>query len=164
MDDKGLPGATASGDGGSGQVFYRYTSPDGRLVITDTPPGGAGPAGGPSEVVVLEPPPPKSVLSGLEMRSLWVGVVLGILAGFLLSWALRVVPRIGRFLIGAAVLAVGALAYLGWIRRSTGLSQDLAATPQALVDDAKRAVEKMNARIREQDEELKKVENESKKK
>jgi uncharacterized membrane protein (Fun14 family) len=164
MGDKSLPAGPASSAGGSGQVFYRFTNPEGRLVITDTPPGGPAPTGGPAEVVVLEPPPPKSIVSGLEMRSLWIGVGLGIAGGFLLSWVLRIVPRmVARFVIGAAILVVAGLAYLGWMRRSTGLSQDLAATPQALVEDAKQAVEKMNARMREQDEQLKKLENESKK-
>jgi uncharacterized membrane protein (Fun14 family) len=162
MGDKNLPGGVASG-GGSGQVFYRYVNPEGRLVITDAPPGGPAPGGGPADVVVLEPPPPKSIMSGLDTRSLWVGVALGVVGGFTLSWLLRVIPRVGRLVVGAAILVVGALAYLGWMRRSAGLSQDLAATPQALVDDAKRAVEKMNARMHQQDEELKKLENESKK-
>ncbi|MGA2447506.1 MAG: hypothetical protein ABTD50_02385 [Polyangiaceae bacterium] len=162
MGDKNLPVGVASGSG-SGQVFYRYVNPEGRLVVTDTPPGGLEAGSGHGDIVVLEPPAAKSALSGLEMRSLWVGVALGIVAGAFLSWLLRLIPRVGKLVVGAGILVVGALAYLGWMRRSAGLSQDLDATPQALIDDAKQAVEKMNARMREQDDELKKLEHESKK-
>ena len=164
MGDKSLFASAGSGDGGSGQVFYKYTGPDGRLVITDSPPTGAPVGSGPADVVVLEPPPPKSVLSGLEMRSLWLGVVIGVAAAVLLSWVIRIMPKmVGRILLGAAAAAIIGLGYLGWMRRSAGLSQDLTATPQALVDDAKRAVEQMNARMRQQDEEIKKIQNDSRK-
>jgi hypothetical protein len=102
-------------------------------------------------------------MSGVDVRSLYLGVGVGIFAGFLLSWVLRILPRVGKIVLLAALICAGGLAYLGWMRRSAGLSQDLVATPQTLVDDAKTAVEKMNLRLRQQDEELKKIEAESKK-
>jgi hypothetical protein len=49
-------------------------------------------------------------------------------------------------------------AYLGLIRRSAGLTGTQAFTsPTALIQDAKTAVEQLNARQKQQEEELRKI-------
>ena len=62
----------------------------------------------------------------------------------------------GKVGVVAVMLAVGLLvagsgAYLGLIRRSTGQGQALLASPQQVIDDAKKAVEQLKEAQRTQD-------------
>lgn len=67
--------------------------------------------------------------------------------------------RLG-LVIGA--MALLALAYFGWIRRQSGQSESVFASPSALVDDARKAVDQANRRNREQEEALKEIERQAK--
>ena len=76
----------------------------------------------------------------------------------LLPGSMRWVTRIA-FVLGAVALLMGA--YLGLIRRTAGLQGDQVLTsPSALIQDARSAVEQMNARQKQQDEELRQLQNE----
>jgi hypothetical protein len=57
---------------------------------------------------------------------------------------------------GLALLSI--YGYLGWMRRSTGVTGAALASPSAVIQDAKSAVEKMNAHVRAQEAELKAIE------
>jgi hypothetical protein len=53
-------------------------------------------------------------------------------------------------------------AYFGWLRRTTGQSDSLVSSPTELVDDARRAVEKVERRREEQEQVLEEIESEAK--
>jgi ABC-type transport system involved in cytochrome bd biosynthesis fused ATPase/permease subunit len=72
-----------------------------------------------------------------------------------LPGTLRLVLRLA--IIGG-VIALLAGAYFGWLRRESQQSHDALAGPGALIDDAKAAVSKMNARIQAEQAELKETE------
>jgi hypothetical protein len=58
--------------------------------------------------------------------------------------------RLMRYALVAGAIAVGAAAYFGWVRRTTGQDTALFSSPKAMIEDARSAVEKMNERTREQ--------------
>ncbi len=98
-----------------------------------------------------ESPVPWLVLAGV------MGVGLLIASRFLPS-GLRWLAKLGAFAVVAAVL--GGL-YLGALRRSVGSSSSLLASPSAIIDDTKRAVEKFNQSQKSRDEELRRIQNEA---
>jgi hypothetical protein len=63
-----------------------------------------------------------------------------------------------RLLLLASVGLLGAGAYFGWVRRTTGHEGPLLASPAALIDDARDAVQKMNERSRQQERVLRELE------
>jgi hypothetical protein len=164
-------GVGSSGEQRGGAVFYRFTDSSGTVHIVDSldrVPAAQreraeriqyddslnnGEAPHQHSVSVLQPP---AGLSGWPMFGLGAGAVL------LMVVLLRVLPGARGTLLRAAIaLAVVALlggAYLGWARRVTHQSGDLLASPSALMDDAKSAVEKMNARLKDQQRQLKEAE------
>jgi hypothetical protein len=87
---------------------------------------------------------------------------LGFVAALLVTFLFRRVPGIMRLvlrmsIIGGVIVLLGG-AYLGWMRRATGQSHDALASPTAIIDDAKEAVDKMNARIAAEQPEIKEAE------
>ena len=139
----------------SGQKFYRYTDKNGRLVIVDSPdklPKSALPHAeevqlqeGPSAVERLQATQNSQAATGFSLPSFAFGLGLALL---LVVLAL-VLKRAGALFIAkilaivAVVAALGGL-YLGLLRKSTGQSDALLASPQDIIDDAKRTVEKAN--------------------
>jgi hypothetical protein len=96
-----------------------------------------------------------------DAASFALGFGAALLLSFLVPQRWRGVTRVVA-IVGAIVLATGA--YLGWIRRSTGGDPNaVLASPSALIQDAKAAVEKVNERQRLQQQELQEIEKESKK-
>jgi hypothetical protein len=156
----------------SGAVFYRYTDASGVVHIVDsldrvpttqreraervqyddwTPVNGERPY---SEFVgVLHR---ADGLGGWQMFGLGVGtVLLGALVFRLLPGARGLVLRLA-IAVGVAALLGGA--YFGWARRVAHQSNDVFASPGTLIEDAKSAVEKMNAHVKEQQDQLKEAE------
>jgi len=87
---------------------------------------------------------------------------VGFGAALLVALAFRMLPGSMRWVTRLAlVVAVGALltgAYFGAVRRSSGLPGASAfAAPSALIEDAKAAVEQVNQRQKQQDEEIRKI-------
>jgi hypothetical protein len=85
------------------------------------------------------------------------GVALLLLSRFMPN-GLRWLGKLGAFALVAAVL--GGL-YLGALRRSVGSSSSLLASPSAIIEDTKRAVEKINQSQKARDEELRRIQNEA---
>lgn len=99
-------------------------------------------------------------LASLHLPSFALGVATGLGVFFILRWLLqpsstsfgkRVVLSVALTAGLAAVL--GAL-YLGWLRRSTGQTDGLVATPTELIDDAKRTMQLVEERRKEQQRQL----------
>jgi hypothetical protein len=87
---------------------------------------------------------------------------LGFVAALLVTFLFRRLPGTMRLvlrmsIIGGVIVLLGG-AYLGWMRRATGQSHDALASPTAIIDDAKEAVDKMNARIAAEQAEIKEAE------
>jgi hypothetical protein len=164
--EPGAPAAPTPSSAGSagGTTFYRYHDGRGRIVIVDSLERVPSSSRGSLETVVLaRPAEPIASLQELSEQNLhWPSFAVGagcmLLAG--LAWiGLRRLghPLLRYSLLGGLVL-LGAGAYFGWLRRSTGQSESLVSSPAALIEDARSAVEKMNARAREQQRVLKELE------
>ena len=69
---------------------------------------------------------------------------------------------LAKLLGGAALIAVLAGAYFGWLRRATGQSDSLVSSPTELVDDARRAVKSVERRREEQERVLDEIQREAK--
>ena len=146
------------------EVYYRWTDSEGRLHIVsslDAVPIAARPK---VERLELGVPHPPSIVEGAPAVSsssaaLWlllaasVGLVLLVASRFMPS-GLRWLAKLGAIALVAALL--GGL-YLGALRRSVGSSSSLLASPSAIIDDTKRAVEKINQSQKQRDEELRRI-------
>lgn len=170
------------------QVFYRYEGPDGRVLLVDsldklpeaartkaerldfpgseksalgdafqgllpgdatTTPNGASATGSPS---------------GVHWPSFVLGLGAGVGAVLILRWLLGSgSSSFGKRLLVSTALVIGLAAllgglYLGWLRKSTGQSDSSVATPQQIIDDAKRTVKQVEERRKEQQQQLDELE------
>ena len=153
---------------GKPQTFYRWVDGQGRVHVVSSlesvPPADRGKA----SVVELNSEDSLGQYqavgsaSGNSWRPDWTSFTAGFGVALLLALVSRMLPNSWRWLwrVGL-VLGAGALltaAYLGAIRRSTGMPGASAlATPSALIEDAKGAVEQMNQRQKQQEEEIRKI-------
>lgn len=148
------------------QSFYRWVDAQGRLHVVsslDAVPSGERAR---AERVTLSADTSLDRVAAVTPATEWRlepgSFGLGFGAALLLSLLFRLLPNGWRSLSRVAiVLGVAALLtglYLGAIRRATG-AKDASplATPSALIEDAKAAVEKLNQRQKQQDEELRKL-------
>jgi hypothetical protein len=91
----------------------------------------------------------------------WASFGVGFGAALLCACLLRFLPGSSRWLwrivlaLGIGLLVCGA--YLGLVRRAAGLEGGPLAAPSALLQDARGAVEQMNQRQKQQEEELRKI-------
>lgn len=159
------------------QRYYRHEGVDGRVHITDSLDSLPEEARVSARPVRLEPSPVATpgveaardvdasapdVARDIDATSflLGFGAALG-LAGLLFflgknaGWLLKVVA-------GVALASLLAAAYLGLLRQSTGHDGAAFATPEALVDDARRAVRAVEERRLEQERVIDQVERETK--
>jgi hypothetical protein len=102
---------------------------------------------------------------GFSLPSIdWSSFALGFGAALLVAMVFRLLPGGGRWLWKLALVAGIALvltgAYLGAVRRAAGVDGAVLAAPSALIQDAKTAVEQMNQRQKQQEEELRKLQSE----
>lgn len=155
-------GLLSSAPAASSAVFYRFEDANGRVHIVDSidlvPQALRGQAAHVqyNEETSVNGLPASPALAGWQAFALGVGAALLVVFLFRrLPGSLKLVLRLG-IMAGVGALAVGA--YFGWMRRTTHQSGDALAGPGALLDDAKSAVEKMNARMRVQQEQLKEIE------
>jgi hypothetical protein len=150
------------------EVYYRWTDSDGRVHLVsslDDVPVTVRPKverlqlGVPEAPSLVEQgsvasagsPVPWLVLAGV------VGVGLLVASRFMPS-GLRWLAKLGAFAVVAALL--GGL-YLGALRRGVGSGSSLLASPSAIIDDTKRAVEKINQSQKARDEELRRIQSEA---
>jgi hypothetical protein len=145
--------------------FYRYRDADGRVVIVDSLDRVPARARNEVEHVALEAPPapafvlPES-LGGRDLHwpSFGAGAACMLIGGLVLFGLLRSRGRFVRVLLLGSVVLLGAGAYFGWVRRTTGHEGPLLESPAALIDDARNAVQKMNERSQQQERVLRELE------
>lgn len=94
--------------------------------------------------------------SAVELHgpSFGAGAVAGLAIGVLAAWLWRGTRRVLPVALALGVGALGAGLYFGWLRRVTGHSRDATASPAALIEDARAAVDQWNRRAREQEQVL----------
>lgn len=155
----------AAGDPAGGRaVFYRYRDAEGRVVIVDSlarVPASARPG---VERVALEAPARSLEVSAgalardLHGPSFAAGAAAALLAVAVLLVARRAKALLVRALVLGGLAVLGAGAYFGWLRRTTGASGAALGSPSVLIEDARTAVDAMNARLREQERVLRELE------
>lgn len=151
----------------AGSTVYRYRDASGRVAIVDSLERVPRAARASAEPVALTPVADASAggmaraLAGeLHLPSFVAGASSALLVGLLLVALGRKLGRLLRGALVVGVVALGGLGYLGWVRRTTGQSSELVASPAAFVDDARAAVEKMNRSLAEQQRALQELEHE----
>ena len=146
----------------SGSVYYRFTDASGRVHIVDSLDRVPSSERAHAEKVELGAQAEPSALPFAARPTDFRSFALGAAAALLLVLVFRYLPRTMRFVLrfgivaGLAALLMGG--YFSWIRRAAGHTDGALATPQALMDDAKGAVDKLNERMRAQDRELEDIE------
>jgi len=147
---------------GDAATFFRYRDGQGRLVIVDAASKVPSSARGSVERISLAP---RETSLGLprDFELHGPSFAIGLASAALVGLVLLGTRRRSKLLRLALMLGVAALlggAYLGLSRRLAGQSGALLATPDALIQDARDAVEQMNARTREQQRVLQELERE----
>ena len=147
---------------GAGAVYYRFTDANGTIHIVDSIDGVPRALRGRAQRVEYEAQPPASVLRLSSSLTGWQTFGLGFAAALVVVLLFKRLPKtmrlVLRFAIVGAFAALLVGAYLGWMRRSTGASPDALATPGAVLEDARSAVAKMNARVQAEQAEIKEAE------
>lgn len=155
---------------GGATTFYRYRDGSGRVAVVDSLARVPASQRASAEAVVLAPAGESATLSETAMsaarglaRDLHLpSFIAGLSSALLVALLVLVVGRkLGRLLRGAlvvGVLGVGVVAYFGWVRRTTGQSGELLASPGALIEDARGAVQQLNQRTAEQQRVLQELE------
>ena len=150
----------------SPQTFYRFVDEKGRLHVVSSLDALPRDQRAGAERVELAPESALGRVPAATTERAWQlepgSFGLGFGAALLLSLLFRLLPGGWRSVTRVAVvLGISALLtglYLGSIRRATGQAGGSAlASPSALIEDAKSAVEKLNQRQKQQDEELRKL-------
>lgn len=156
--------------GGASTTFYRYRDGSGRVVIVDALTRVPASQRASAEAVVLAPAGESAALADtavsaarglardLHMPSFIAGLSSALLVALLFMVVGRKLGRLFRGALVVGVLGVGVVAYFGWVRRTTGQSGDLLASPGALIEDARGAVQKLNQRTEDQQRALKELE------
>ena len=150
---------------GQTQTFYRWQDKQGRVHIVSSL--DDVPAAERAKLARLELDSRDaistypSVSPGLASKIDWPSAAIGFGAALLLAMLFRFVPNgwrwLGRLALvgGVGLLLTGA--YLAAVRRAAGLEGGALAAPSALIQDARAAVEQMNQRQKQQEEELRKI-------
>ena len=144
------------------QGFYRWVDGQGRLHVVSSLDAVPATDRGKATRVLVNGVDSYPTTSALSWRPDWASFAVGFGAALLVALACRMLPGSMRWVTRLAlVVAVGALltgAYLGAVRRSSGMPGASAfAAPSALIEDAKAAVEQVNQRQKQQDEEIRKI-------
>lgn len=96
----------------------------------------------------------------LHLPSFAVGVLGGLGVAMVVAWFAKSSSTsfVKRVLVALCLTAAMGIAlsslYLGWLRKSAGLGDNLLATPTELVDDVKRTMERVEEQRRKQQEQL----------
>lgn len=151
--------------GGSDGALYRYRGPDGRIVVVDRL-SEVPEAQRPSAERVVAIDRPGATASDGPWRFDWPSAGLGFAAAALFAVVLLTSRRGSRLVLGVAlvlgIMVLGTGAYFGFLRKSTGQSGSPFASPSAMIDDAKRAVDQMDRRNKEQEKEIREIQREGK--
>jgi membrane protein implicated in regulation of membrane protease activity len=90
-----------------------------------------------------------------------LGFGVALLALPLLWLLVRGSGRRAGALLFALVTVFAVIAYWGWVRRTTGQSDAWLASPSAMIDDARRAVDQVKQRQAERDELIRRIQREA---
>jgi hypothetical protein len=143
-------------------VYYRFQDASGRTHIVDSLDSVPQASRPQAQRIEYQAQPEPSALSVPHTLGTWQIFALGFAAALLISFLFRRLPGTMRLvlrlgIIGGVIVLLGG-AYLGWMRRATGQAHDALASPTAIIDDAKGAVDKMNARMAAEQAEIKAAE------
>lgn len=158
-----MPSAAPSS---TSKTFYRYDTADGRTVITDSLSDLPAAERARVERITLAPDHARAEsVTTSKLAVDWPSFAAGFAAAAVLvaiGWAItRGSLRWLAFVLLAGGALLGASAYLGLLRRSTGLGTSALATPSAVIDDARRAVEQAKQRQSEQDRLIQQIQKEA---
>jgi hypothetical protein len=151
---------------GKPEVFYRWVDAGGRLHVVSSLESVPQAERAKVTVVTMHAEPsllPRGVENVATWRPDWISLAVGFGVALLLAALFKVLPNGLRFASRTAlVLGVGVLLtglYLGLTRSSAGFQGGgVLTSPSALIEDAKGAVEQMNLRQKQQEEELRELE------
>ena len=97
-------------------------------------------------------------VTSLDYPSIGIGCAIGLIFALVATSLIRR----GRWILKGALIALVVVAlggsYLGWVRRSAGLSEAPIANPSIILEDAQRAARKMKERIQRQRSGLRQIE------
>jgi hypothetical protein len=148
------------------QSFYRWVDGQGRVHVVSSLDSVPAADRGKATLVVMHGVDSLSghypAASPVSWRPDWASFAAGFGVALLVALIFRMLPGSLRWLtrvglvVGVAALLIGA--YLGMLRRSTGMpGAGPLAAPSALIEDAKAAVEQVNQRQKQQEQEIRKI-------
>jgi hypothetical protein len=158
------------------QQFYRYRDADGKTVIVDSWGQVPEAARARAERVSYEAPAERvesvvpsgvasssgsGALTNIDWASFGAGFGTALVFALLVFGMRRLggpFARVALFVVAAA--ALGGV-YFGLLRRTTGQGDAFLASPSAIIQDARNAVDQMNERNKKQDQEIQKILRES---
>jgi hypothetical protein len=156
------------GPEGKTEQYYRYTGPDGRVYIVQSPDSLPAGARDKAELVVLNPARTREeqTLSKdgprFELQGASFGV--GFACALLLALLYRVMPGGMRWFTRMAIVGgigiLGAGLYLGYLRNTTtaaGAAASPLASPSSIIQDARDAVEKAQTARQKQEQEIRDI-------
>ncbi|MEP7049431.1 MAG: hypothetical protein ABJB12_03720 [Pseudomonadota bacterium] len=143
-------------------VYYKFQDSSGRLHIVDSLESVPQAMRPQAQRLAYGEPPSTVASSTSEGLRGWPMFALGFGAALLVVLIFKRLPGTMRIVLRLAIVAgivclLGG-GYLSWARRATGLGSGVLASPQQIIDDAKNAVAKMNARQQADQAELKEIE------
>jgi hypothetical protein len=148
------------------QSFYRWVDGQGRVHVVSSLDAVPAADRGKATLVVMNGVESVSghypAASSDVWKPDWASFAAGFGVALLVALIFRKLPGSLRWLTKVGlVVGVGALlvgAYLGMLRRSTGMpGAGALSAPSALIEDAKAAVEQVNLRQKQQEEEIRKI-------
>jgi hypothetical protein len=158
-------GCGAATSASNGQRFYRFQDASGRVHLVDSIDSVPQASRANAQCLAFSEDSHFSaarVSHSLQGLSGLQGVGLGAAGALAVVFVFWRLPGVSRMLMRLAI--VGGIAglvagvYFGWLRHATQQSGDLLAGPGALMDDARNAVSKMNARQQAEQDALKETE------
>ena len=145
-----------------GAVYYRFQDSSGRLHIVDSLESVPQALRPQAQRVAYSAAPTTATSFIQHGLSSWQMFGLGFAAALLVVVVFKRLPGTMRIVLRLAIVGgiVCLLAggYLGWMRRVTGQATDALGAPAQIIDDAKNAVAKMNARQEADQAQLKEIE------
>jgi hypothetical protein len=143
------------------QEFYRYEDAQGKIVIVDSLSRVPEAQRAKAERLTFsapKPPEPPLPAKAREFTIDWLSFGAGFGSAALIVLLFVGMRRLSSPLARVAIVLVGAAllagAYLGLLRQTTGQSGSPLASPSAVIDDARRAVDAANHRKQRQEQQI----------
>jgi hypothetical protein len=97
-------------------------------------------------------------VNDLDLPSVAVGFALSLVVFLTFAVVKKSLGLVFKLALLALIVGLLGGAYFGWLRRASGLGDDALASPQELIDDAKRAASDYQKKLDGQEKTLKKIE------